>query len=100
METNLREITCVSSIKKGLDVLSELHNIGIYTANRSVAKGESNSYNEPVEMEIISVIIQESQSDEIFQKMYELCEIDKQHNGIIFETTVKKGSKYQMPQEV
>ena len=100
METNLREITCISSIKKGLDILNELHNMGIYTANRSVAKGESNNHIEPIEMEIVSVVVQESQSDEIFQKMYELCEIDKQHNGIIFETTVKKGSKYQMPQEV
>jgi hypothetical protein len=97
MSNNAKLITCISPLKKGLDVLTVLHDRGIESAIRSTANGSSVNTFKEVEMEIIEVLVDEKDADEIFALLYELFEIDKPHHGILFQKNIKRSSKFILP---
>lgn len=97
MVNNAKLITCISPLKKGLDVLSILHDRGIESAIRSTANGSSTKTFKEVEMEIVEVLVDEKDADEIFELLYDLFEIDNPHHGILFQKTIKKSSKFVLP---
>jgi hypothetical protein len=94
---NMKLITCISPIKKGLEFLALLHDKGIDSASRSTAKGSSSNTFEVTEMEIIEVLIEENDSNEIFELMYDFFQIDTPHHGILFQKSIKRASTYILP---
>jgi len=97
--SSVKQITCTSPLKKGLDVITTLRDIGIYTANRSTQKGTSINSKEAMEMEVLDVIVEEDRSEEIFELLYNELDIGKPHHGIIYQTSVKRSSEYKLPSE-
>lgn len=65
-------ITAILPISTTMPIIRELHAMGIYTANKSTARGSSNTSKiHDVEMEIMTVLIEEEQSEDIFRLIYE-----------------------------
>jgi len=95
---NFKQIECVSPFKKGLDVIALLEQKGIFTANRSSSKGTS-GFADPIEMEVLTVLVEESQAEEIFDFLYEVLNIGKPHHGMIYQSSIKKMSDYRLPTE-
>jgi hypothetical protein len=88
-------ITCIVSDHNGADIIKALKDEkNIVTADRSFARGSSIHNQEAREMEIITVIVEESISTDIFTYLYEKYSFDQPHKGIIYQTSLSKSSKY------
>ena len=65
-------ITAILPMATVMPIVRELHSMGIFTANKSTARGSSNTSKiHDVEMEIMTVLIDEERSDEIFELIYD-----------------------------
>jgi nitrogen regulatory protein PII len=95
----MKQITCISPLRRGLDVIKKLQDAGIYTANRSSTKGSSVNSIEDIEMEVIDVIVPEERAEDIFEFLYKVLDIGKPHHGLIYQTKVRKISNYRLPNE-
>jgi len=97
---NYKLITCIFSNNKGKAIIEYLSKEKtIITADRSNSRGTSLSNARGIEMEVITVLVEQSQADEIFEYLFFEAELDKPHNGIIYQQNIRKASKYSLPKE-
>lgn len=90
-------ITAIVPVSTAMPIVRELHEKGIYTANKSAARGSSaTSYRHDVEMEVLTVVVKKELVDEIFALIYERAEMYKQNHGIIFESLIHYASPYEL----
>ncbi len=83
-----------------MPIIRELHSMGIYTANKSTARGSSNtSAIHDAEMEVMTVLVEESRVDEVFELVYELGGLSQPSHGMIFQSAVSLSSEYLLPSE-
>jgi hypothetical protein len=92
-------ITCNIFAHKSIDMIKRLkEEKGIVTANKSSARGTSSVSNFIFkEVEVLSVVVEESRADEIFNFLYEELELDKPHRGMIYQNTLGRSSSYELP---
>ena len=76
----------------------------IITANMNFARGTGNlaplKYRDEVverEKEILTVVVEEAISDDIFEYLYEAAEIDKPHGGVMYMHALESSTLYQLP---
>lgn len=83
-----------------MPIIRELHAMGIYTANKSKARGSSNtSQLHDVEMEVMTVLVEEERADDVFAFIYEKGGLCRPSHGIIFQSAVSLASDYTLPGE-
>jgi len=93
-------ITAILPMSTTMPIIRELHAMGIYTANKSTARGSSNtSQAHDVEMEVMTVLVEETKADEVFGFIYEKGGLDKPSHGMIFQSAVSLVSEYSLPSE-
>lgn len=93
-------ITAILPMSTTMPIIRELHSMGIYTANKSTARGSSNtSAMHDVEMDVMTVLIEEAKSDEVFAFIFEKGGLYKPGHGMIFQSAVSLASEYSMPNE-
>jgi len=93
-------ITCMVSGKIAIDVLEKLKTEkGIITADKIHARGtSSNSDYAMKEMEILTVVVESSRVDEIFEYLYWELEIDHEGRGIMLQSALGKMTRYTLPE--
>ena len=76
----------------------------IVTANVNFARGTGKltplKYRDDVverEKEILTVIVTKENSDEIFEYVYNIADIDKPHGGVMYMYSLGKSSEYSLP---
>jgi len=90
-------ITCITP-KDGISVAKKLEEKGIFTANVYKSRGDSSDTDQAEKMiDVLSVAVDESVSDEIFEFLYNEFKMYKPSHGIIYQQTLKKISDYRMP---
>ncbi len=90
-------ITCITP-KDGISVAKKLEEKGIFTANVYKSRGNSSDVDQAEKMiDVLSVAVDESVSDEIFEFLYNEFKMHKPSHGIIYQQTLKKISDYRMP---
>ena len=80
---------------------------GINTGNINMARG-AGTYNplakrgigEQTEKELLTVVVAEDKSDEIFEYIYHLADIGNPHHGIIFQSDLVCASPYNVPDNI
>ncbi|MCP4970523.1 MAG: hypothetical protein GY932_08020 [Arcobacter sp.] len=88
-------ITCLMKEHTGRDIVVKLKEKNIITANLSFARGNSiNHHTVEMEMELLTVLVEESMADEIFDYLFYECKFNEQHTGMIYQTSIGKSSKY------
>ncbi|MGE4398091.1 MAG: hypothetical protein AB7D29_01110 [Campylobacterales bacterium] len=93
-------ITAILPMSTTMPIIRELHAMGIYTANKSTARGSSStSQRHDVEMEVMTVLVEEAKADEVFGLVYERGGLDKPSHGMIFQSAVSLASEYTLPSE-
>lgn len=91
-------ITAIMPLTTTMPIIRALHEMGVYTANKSAARGSSNtSARHDVEMEVMTVLIKQSRADEIFAFIYEKGGLYEPNHGIIFESDAILSSCYTLP---
>ena len=91
-------ITAILPMATVMPIVRELHSMGIFTANKSTARGSSNTSKiHDVEMEIMTVLIDEERSDEIFELIYDRGGLFQPSHGLIYQTAVSLCSDYLLP---
>lgn len=93
-------ITCVLSGRKASELIELLkEQKGIITADRSNARGTTILNTNGVEMETLTVLVNEKAADEIFEFIFFEADLNKPHQGIIYQQGIERGSEYKMPEE-
>lgn len=93
-------ITAILPVATTMPIIRELHSMGIYTANKSTARGSSNtSQKHDVEMEVMTVLIEEDRANKIFCFIYEKGGLWQPSHGMIFQSAVSLSSEYTLPNE-
>lgn len=91
-------ITAIVMKHKSKGILENLaKSKGIITANKSNSRGTSVNNKDGVEMETISLTVDATIADEIFEYIFLEAELFKEHYGIIYQNRVKKSSNYELP---
>lgn len=96
---DLKHIECLTPHRRGIEIIEKLEKLNIFTANRSFAKGTSANSTDPIEVEVITLIVEAQRADEIFEFLYNELELDKPHNGLIYQSTIKRITPYRLPTE-
>jgi nitrogen regulatory protein PII len=89
-------ITAVITDSKSTPILEALAEKGVATANRSKARGTSIRNENGVEMEILTVLVEDKKADEVFTYIYEEANIVEPHHGMIYQQEIKKASNYKL----
>jgi nitrogen regulatory protein PII len=89
-------ITAVISDSKSTPILEALSEKGVVTANRSKGRGTSLRNLNGVEMEILTVLVEEEKADEVFTFIYDEANISEPHHGMIYQQEIKKASNYKL----
>lgn len=78
---------------------------GITTANFNYARGvgkltpmKYRGVGEQSEKEMLSVVVAEEQSDEIFEYIYNIAEINRPHGGLMYMHALSLSSEYVLPE--
>ncbi len=98
-------ITCILPKGTAMGVIKNLKDEkGIITANVDSARGMGKltpdahrGVGEQAEKEILNVVIPAEQSDELFEYIFEIAEINRPHGGMIFMTRLQQASPYSLP---
>lgn len=82
--------------------LKEEKNINTVTLNYARGTGKlitiKNRRNVVVrEQEILTVVVEEQRSEEIFEYIYEHADINKPHGGLMYMYSLKQSSEYLLP---
>ena len=65
-EKKMTLLTAIVPMTTAMDIIKDLHKMGIYTANKSAARGSSNkSVRHDMEMESLTVLIERERAEEI-----------------------------------
>ena len=94
---DLKHIECLTPHRRGLEIIEKLEKLNIFTANKSFAKGMSANANDPIEVEVITVLVEEERANEVFEFLFDELELDKPHNGLIYQSTIKRITPYRLP---
>jgi len=100
-----KAITCVVPRGHALPVIKALRDdYGIITANMTRARGSGRmtplawrGVGESTEKDIMTVIVDENMSEEIFNYIYTTAGIDQPHGGIVFQSPLAKTTEYELP---
>jgi len=97
--TSPRLITCVMAEKLSNNIIRMLQEKkGIVTANKFSAKGTSLVEHLDIrQMDVLTVVVEESVADEVFELLYETAEINRAHGGMIFQEKLGRCSDYVLP---
>jgi nitrogen regulatory protein PII len=93
---NYKIITAIITENKVTPIVQALADKGIVTANKSKGRGSSMNNLNGIEIDIISVLVEESQADEVFSFIYKEANIAEPHNGMIYQQAVPKASNYKL----
>lgn len=98
-------ITCITPHGCCLPVLKALQDeLGIITANIHHARGAGRmtplawrGVGETTEKDVLTVLVPESRSEEIFAFIYEQAGINKPHGGIIYQQSLTASTDFSLP---
>lgn len=92
-------ITCILTKPIAIEMITRLkEEKGIITANTNHARGTSSKSNYLMKAEeILTVLIDASIADDIFYFLFNELELDKPHQGMIYQEAVSKSTKYSLP---
>lgn len=91
-------ITCILTGHKSKGIIEKLSKEkGIITANKSSSRGTSISNISGEEMEIITVLVESSKADDVFEYLFFEADLNTPHHGMIYQEKIKKASKYTLP---
>ena len=105
MRDKQKLITCILPRGVAIDVVKTLKDErGIITANINTARGMGKltplayrGVGGQTEKDILNIVVPTDQSDELFEYIYELADINRPHGGIIFMTGLLRCSHYVLP---
>ena len=90
-------ITCITP-KDGISVAKKLEEKGIATSNVYKSRGNSSDEDQAERLiDVLSVVVDEKLSEEIFEFLYNEFKMYKPHHGIIYQQTLKQVSDYRLP---
>lgn len=93
-------INCILIERSAKEIVKELQEQkGIVRANRSSARGGSLITGDSIEVDILSVVVEDEYADEIFEYLYFRCEIFKEHHGLMYQSSLDRASEYRLPSE-
>nr|WP_321266700.1 hypothetical protein [uncultured Sulfurimonas sp.] len=92
-------ITCILTKPIAIEMLTRLkEEKGIITANTTHARGTSSKSDYLMKAEeILTVLVDASKADDIFYFLFNELELDKAHQGMIYQEAVSKSTKYSLP---
>lgn len=95
-------ITCILPKGKSLEVIKKLHEEkGITAINVSNGRGSSakkGKIQAEAEVEILTVVIEESRADEIFEFIYYEAEIGGISRGFMYQGRLSTATKFVLPE--
>lgn len=103
--SELKLITCILYRGGGDKVLKALYKRGIVTTGHRHARGSA--IGDPVgwgglpkqfEKEILTVLVNKSEAEEIFEFIFNIAEIDRPHGGFLYMENLDKASTYKIPE--
>ncbi|MDH5387246.1 MAG: hypothetical protein OEY06_02215 [Gammaproteobacteria bacterium] len=108
---SLKEAKLITAIlPKGtsLDVVDKLmHEKLLTTANFNYARGmgkltpaKYRGVGEQSEKEMLTVVVEESQADDIFEYIFDIAEINRPHGGFIYMQRLLQSTEYTLPETV
>jgi len=89
-------ITCMMKRHKARSIVEELHRRGIFTANANTARGTSRTNPGGVEIDVVTVLVDNGQADEIFEYLYFAAGLDEPHHGIIYQEHLERATDYRI----
>jgi len=92
-------ITCMLTQHVAIDIMTRLKDEkNIITSNITHARGTSSQsvYHMHV-VEIMTVLVSEEESEDIFNYLFEELKLYEPHNGMIYQEAVRKSTKYRLP---
>ena len=101
-------ITAILPKGTSLDVVDKLkHEKLLTTANFNYARGmgkltpaKYRGVGEQSEKEVLTVVVEESQADEIFEYIYNLADINRPHGGLIYMQKLMQSTDFILPETV
>lgn len=101
-------ITAVLPKGVSLNVIGKLKNEkSLVTANFNYARGmgkltpaKYRGVGEQSEKEVFTVVVDESQADEIFEYIYNVAEINRPHGGLIYMQKLMQSTDFVLPETV
>ena len=98
-------ITCIVPRGRALPVLKALRdNHNIITANVTHARGSGRmtplawrGVGESTEKDVMTVIVDQNISEEIFDFIYTTAGIDQPHGGILYQYPLARSTEYELP---
>lgn len=96
---NVKLITCVMKEKLSNGVIEYLKDeMNILTANKFSARGTSFEERLDVrQMDVITVVVNESDAEEVFEYLFYHSQIDRNHGGMIFQEKLGRSTGYELP---
>ncbi|KIM11269.1 MAG: hypothetical protein KU37_06395 [Sulfuricurvum sp. PC08-66] len=99
MNTPYKLITCLLAQSIGVEILEALQKeFGITTANLAHARGGSSNNAYAIHaVEILTVLVEASQADAVFEYLFFALKINEPSHGIMFQEHVARASHYTLP---
>jgi hypothetical protein len=99
-------ITCIVPHGRALPVLKALkEEYGIITANIYRARGSGRmtplawrGVGETTEKDVMSVVVEDDKSDQIFEFIFEQAGINHAHGGILYQQTLRCSTDFTLPE--
>jgi nitrogen regulatory protein PII len=97
-------ITCVLYRGGSSEVMKALHRRGLNSAYLHHARGSA--IGDPIgkdglpnhfEKEIVSVVVPQAQSDEVFEFIFDTAQIDRPHGGFLYMERLRRAGIYTLP---
>ena len=101
--TDEKRITCFLPKGIGIRLVEMLHSEkNIDSANVHAGRGlptleNAENYGAWTEQDVLTVIVDATQADEIFEFIFSQGEINKPGGGFIYQTSLTKASNYKLP---
>ncbi|MDH5542643.1 MAG: hypothetical protein OEY64_06730 [Nitrospinota bacterium] len=94
-------ITCILPKGKAVDIEKKLHrDKGIDSTNVWNGRGSGtkrSTLQSEIEVEIISIVVDESRADEIFEFIYHEADIGAVSSGFMYQMNLRKSSRFLLP---
>lgn len=107
LDKSLKQITCILPKGKSRAVLVLLAEKGIFRANATFARGFDiydplgpKGKQVEVEKEMVTVVVEDSKSEEVFDYLYYNAGLDQWGGGMIFLGPLNIGSIYELPTDL
>ena len=97
----MKLVTCILYQGGGLDVLKYLHKLGINKTALYHARGSGigdpvakNGLPHSFEKEILTIIVEDSEADNIFDMVFEIAKIDRPYGGFLYMEKLGRVTPY------